>query len=76
MCIHISRIVRNKGNYPLLPGLEASTLMYKCVKVDTRSIQQTLGHISIATTEIYTHINENQLQSAVNSNPLVTMVNH
>lgn len=53
----------------------AATLMYKYGKVDIRSLQQILGHESIATTEIYTHIDENQLQSAVNSNPLATMFN-
>lgn len=51
----------------------AATLMYKYGKVDIRSLQNILGHESIATTEIYTHIDENQLKSAVNSNPLATM---
>lgn len=53
----------------------AATLMYKYGKVDIRSLQQILGHESVATTEIYTHIDEHQLQSAVNSNPLAMMFN-
>jgi Site-specific recombinase XerD len=53
----------------------AAILMYKYGKVDIRSLQQILGHESIATTEIYTHLDENQLQYAVNSNPLATMFN-
>lgn len=53
----------------------AATLMYKYGRVDIRSLHQILGHESIATTEIYTHINEHQLQSAVNSNPLAMMFN-
>lgn len=53
----------------------AATLMYKYGKVDIRSLQQILGHESVATTEIYTHIDEHQLQSAVNSNPLALMFN-
>lgn len=53
----------------------AATLMYKYGKADIRSLQQILGHESIATTEIYTHIDEHQLQSAVNSNPLAMMFN-
>ena len=53
----------------------AATLMYKYGKVDIRSLQQILGHESVATTEIYTHIDEHKLQSAVNSNPLALMFN-
>ena len=53
----------------------AATLMYKHSRVDIRSLQQILGHESVATTEIYTHIDEHQLQSAVNSNPLAMMFN-
>ena len=53
----------------------SATLMYKYGKVDIRSLQQILGHESIATTEIYTHIDESQLQAAVNSNPLAVMFN-
>jgi site-specific recombinase XerD len=46
---------------------------YKYGHVDIRSLQQILGHESIATTEIYTHVDEGQLQAAVNSNPLAMM---
>ncbi|MCY6958417.1 tyrosine-type recombinase/integrase [Clostridium sp. ZC22-4] len=53
----------------------AATLMYKYGRVDIRSLQQILGHESVATTEIYTHIDDHQLQSAVNSNPLALMFN-
>lgn len=47
--------------------------MYKYGHVDIRSLQQILGHESIATTEIYTHVDDGQLQAAVNSNPLSMM---
>jgi len=53
----------------------SATLMYKYGKVDIRSLQAILGHKTIATTEIYTHIDEQQLQSAVNLNPLALMFN-
>lgn len=51
----------------------AATLMYKYGHVDIRSLQQILGHESIATTEIYTHVDEAQLQAAINANPLAMM---
>ena len=53
----------------------AVTLMYKYGKVDFRSLQHILGHESIATTQIYTHVDDQQIQSAVNSNPLALMFN-
>jgi site-specific recombinase XerD len=48
----------------------AATLMYKYGKVDIRALQQILGHESISTTEIYTHVDSDQLHHAVDSNPL------
>lgn len=48
----------------------AATLMYKHGKVDIRALQEILGHESISTTEIYTHLDNQQLKNAVDSNPL------
>jgi site-specific recombinase XerD len=48
----------------------AATLMYKYGKVDIRSLQEILGHENISTTQIYTHLDEDTLRSAVQSNPL------
>jgi site-specific recombinase XerD len=48
----------------------AATLMYKYGNVDIRALQELLGHESIATTEIYTHLDKQQLKDAVDSNPL------
>jgi site-specific recombinase XerD len=48
----------------------AATLMYKYGNVDIRSLQAILGHESIATTEIYTHIDDKQLKASVDKNPL------
>lgn len=48
----------------------AATLMYRYGHVDIRSLQELLGHESISTTEIYTHLDAQQLKTAVDSNPL------
>ncbi|HEX2927025.1 MAG TPA: tyrosine recombinase XerC [Ruminiclostridium sp.] len=48
----------------------AATLMYKYGNVDIRALQEILGHESIATTEIYTHLDQQQLKEAVNKHPL------
>ncbi len=47
----------------------AATLMYQS-GVDIRALQEILGHEQLSTTEIYTHINNEQLKAAVDSNPL------
>ena len=51
----------------------AATLMYQYGQVDLRSLQQLLGHQSVATTEIYTHISDDMLHQAVAKNPLNTL---
>ena len=48
----------------------AATLMYKYGNVDIRSLQQILGHESVSTTQIYTHVDDDKLRQAVKSNPL------
>ena len=48
----------------------AATLMYKYGNVDIRALQELLGHESIATTEIYTHVDNEQIREAVEKNPL------
>ena len=47
----------------------AATLMYKS-GADIRSLQSILGHESVATTQIYTNVDEEQLRKAVKLNPL------
>lgn len=48
----------------------AATLMYKYGHVDIRALQVILGHVSISTTEIYTHVDQDALHQAVEQNPL------
>ncbi len=47
-----------------------ATLMYKYGQVDIRTLQAILGHQSVATTQIYTHVDEESLHDAVSKNPL------
>ena len=51
----------------------AATLMYKYGNVDIRALQEILGHESIATTEIYTHVDNSQIKAAVDRNPLANI---
>lgn len=48
----------------------AATLLYKYGEVDIRALQQILGHESVSTTQIYTHLDDESLKSAVSKNPL------
>jgi len=51
----------------------AATTMFRYGHVDVRTLQQLLGHENLNTTQIYTAVDDDQLQSAVNSNPLASM---
>lgn len=46
----------------------SATMMYKS-GADIRSLQHILGHTSVATTQIYTHIEDEQIQEVLKNNP-------
>ncbi|WP_107926008.1 tyrosine recombinase XerC [Lysinibacillus parviboronicapiens] len=46
----------------------SATMMYKA-GADIRSLQHILGHSSVATTQIYTHIEDEELQHVLENNP-------
>ncbi|NLZ45471.1 MAG: tyrosine-type recombinase/integrase [Clostridiales bacterium] len=53
----------------------AATLMYQHGNVDTLVLKEILGHKSIATTEIYTHLSSESLKKAAESSPLANVKN-
>ena len=48
----------------------AATLMYQHGEVDIRILKDILGHSNLGTTEIYTHVSNKQIETAVSANPL------
>lgn len=51
----------------------AATLMYQQGHVDIRVLKEILGHANLGTTQIYTHVANEQVQSAINANPLANV---
>ena len=51
----------------------AATLMYRTGKVDVRVLKDILGHEQLNTTQIYTHVSDEGMRSAMMENPLATV---
>ena len=51
----------------------AATLMHRYGQVDIRVLQEMLGHENLGTTQIYTHIDSEQIREASMSNPLASI---
>lgn len=53
----------------------AATLMYQHGNVDIRVLKEILGHENLGTTQIYTHVSNQQTKAAIDSNPLAKLSN-
>lgn len=53
----------------------AATLMYQHGNVDIRVLKDILGHENLGTTEIYTHLSNQQISDAMQANPLAKVKN-
>jgi len=53
----------------------AATLMYQHGNVDPLMLKEILGHKSISTTEIYTHVSNEGLKTAMDASPLANIKN-
>ncbi len=52
----------------------AATLMYQTGNVDIRVLKDILGHEQLSTTQIYTHVNDKQMITAMSQNPLAGII--
>lgn len=60
----------NRGYSPHKLRHTAATLMYRHGGVDMLALKEILGHEHVSTTEIYTHISDEQLKRAADASPL------
>ena len=53
----------------------AATLMYQSGNVDIRVLKDILGHEQLNTTQIYTHVSDENMMNAMQENPLANSLN-
>lgn len=62
--------LEDRGYTPHTLRHTCATILYTYVKSDILLIKECLGHVSLESTEIYTHISNSKIKDAVDRNPL------
>ena len=67
------RMINKMGTIPPFTIADGYTIrMYQEGDVDIRVLKDILGHESLNTTQIYTHVSNKHMEDAINKNPLAT----
>ena len=72
MCLKAAGL-DGKGYSPHKLRHTAATLLYQHGQVDIRVLKEILGHANLATTELYTHVSNKQIEHAASKSPLAAV---